>query len=208
MAVSSGTQHHKSDSAAGVDWLAWLVKRRLIITLLLFTSLVLLDMFVLQVRPRNILDWSDPGTIAGELLVLLGLAIRTWAAGTLAKCQSLIRTGPYALVRNPLYVGTFLMMFGFCTLVHDWQSIWFVIGPIAAMYALVVRHEESRLARWFPHDWAAYVSSTPRFLPRRWSAAALSGWSLGLWLRNREYQVLFWSAVALPGLMTWRYLAR
>lgn len=208
MAISSETQLHSADRpAAAGGWLARLVRRRVIISLLLFTSLVLLDMFVLAVRPRDIFDWRDPGTVLGEVLVLVGLAIRSWAAGTLAKCKSLIRIGPYALVRNPLYVGSFLMMFGFCTLVHDWQSIWFVIGPIAALYWLAVRHEETRLAQWFPHDWPLYAARTPRFVPLRWSTAALHGWSGALWLRNREYRALLWSAISLAGLVAWRGLA-
>ena len=186
---------------------SWLARRRVIISLLLFTSLLLLDIFALQVRPRDIFDWRDPGTSLGELLLLAGLAIRSWAAGTLAKSQSLIRIGPYALVRNPLYLGSFLMMFGFCLLVHDWQSIWFIVGPIAAMYALVVRHEEAKLAQSFPHDWPAYAAATPRYLPRRWSAAALRGWTVKRWLANREQRTLIWSAIGLVGLMIWRRLA-
>jgi protein-S-isoprenylcysteine O-methyltransferase Ste14 len=181
-----------------------LARRRVIISLSLFTALVLLDMFVLGVRPRDIFNWRDPGTVLGLLMVILGLAIRSWAAGTLAKCQTLVRVGPYALVRNPLYVGSFLMMFGFCTLVHDWQSIWFVIGPIAAMYWLVVRHEEQRLAQWFPRDWSGYAASTPRFVPRSWPAAAWQGWSWSLWLRNREFRAVTWSAISLAGLVAWR----
>ncbi|HUE69350.1 MAG TPA: methyltransferase [Pirellulaceae bacterium] len=208
MAIFSETQLHSADRPAVAGGsLAWLVRRRVIISLLLFTSLVLLDMFVLAVRPRDIFDWRDPGTVLGELLVLLGLAIRSWAAGTLAKCKSLIRTGPYAVVRNPLYVGSFLMMFGFCTLVHDWQTIWFVVGPIAALYWLAVRHEEAKLAELFPHDWPAYAAGTPRFVPLRWPAAAWRGWSGALWLRNREYRALLWSAISLAGLVAWRGLA-
>lgn len=208
MAISSETQLTAADRpAAAGGSLAWLVRRRVIISLLLFTSLVLLDMFVLSVRPRDIFDWRDPGTVFGEILVVIGLAIRSWAAGTLAKCKSLIRVGPYALVRNPLYVGSFLMMFGFCALVQDWQTIWFVVGPVAAVYWLAVRHEESKLAQWFPHDWADYMASTPRFVPLRWSAAAWHGWSGALWLRNREYRTLLWSAVSLAGLIAWRNLA-
>ncbi len=210
MAVTTGTRAVTSTPArpAGADWQSWLVKRRVAISLILFTTLVLLDMFLLKVQPRDVLNFRDPGTVIGELLVLFGLAIRTWSAGTLAKCKSLIRLGPYALVRNPLYVGSFLMMFGFCLLVHDWQSIWFIVGPIAAVYWLVVRHEEKKLAMWFPEDWPAYAAATPRFLPRRWSSAAVQGWSLSLWFRNLEYRALLWSVISLAGLIAWRALAR
>lgn len=209
MAISAGTQEWKlpDQSPAGGSWQAAVTKRRVAISLFLFTSLIVVDMFVLHVLPRNILDWSNAGTVIGELLLSAGLAIRTWAAGTLQKSKSLIRQGPYALVRNPLYVGSFLMMFGFCTLIHDWHSIWFIVGPIAALYWLQVRHEETKLAQWFPDEWADYAATTPRFIPRRLSAAALEGWSLTLWVHNREYQALIWSLVSLAGLMVWRALA-
>ena len=193
--------------ASGRSFVSWLAKRRVVVSLVVFTSLLLLDIFVLAVRPRSVLDWRDPGTVLSEVLLLAGLALRSWAAGTLAKCQSLIRVGPYALLRNPLYLGSFLMMFGFCLLIQDGQSIWIVVGPIAAMYWLVVRDEESRLARWFPRDWPAYAESTPRFLPRRWSAAACRGWSVRLWLRNGEHRTLLWSAIGLGGLVAWRSIA-
>lgn len=190
-----------------MSWQARLAQRRVAISLMLFTTLVLADMFLLGVRPRDIFNWSDPGTILGEVLVLAGLSIRSWAAGTLAKCKSLIHVGPYALVRNPLYVGSFLMMFGFCALVHDWQSIWFIVGPIAAVYWLQVRQEETNLAQWFPAQWPPYAASTPRFVPRRWTAAALHGWSLRLWAYNREYQALLASAAGMAGLAIWRAVA-
>ena len=43
---------------------------------------------------------------------LCGLALRAWAAGCLAKNAQLAQSGPYAWVRNPLYVGTLLVAAG------------------------------------------------------------------------------------------------
>jgi protein-S-isoprenylcysteine O-methyltransferase Ste14 len=183
------------------------LRRRIPLSLTLFTALVVVDMFVLGVRPRSLWNWHDAGTVAGELLVVIGLAIRSWAAGTLVKTTSLIVAGPYALVRNPLYVGSFLMMFGFCLLVHDWQSIWFIVGPVAALYWLQVRQEEARLAACFADQWPAYAATTPRFVPRRWTSQALRGWSVNNWVRNREYQAVWATAVALAGLAAWRLLS-
>ena len=208
MAASAPTQHWTPQAASPLPrWQSWLLKRRIPISFILFTTLVVLDMFVLNVRPRDIFDWRDPGTIAGELLVLAGLAIRSWAAGTLVKSTSLITTGPYALIRNPLYVGSFLMMFGFCALVQDWQSIWFMVGPVAALYWLQVRREEFILAKDHPGEWPAYAAATPRILPRRVPASAFSGWSLAQWVKNREYHALWGSAVAMAGLYLWRVLS-
>jgi protein-S-isoprenylcysteine O-methyltransferase Ste14 len=208
VAISARPQEWNATRPAAAWWQSALAKRRVPISLAVFTSLVLADMFLLHVRPRDIFDFSDPGTVIGQLLVLCGLGIRAWAAGTLKKCQSLIRMGPYALVRNPLYLGSLLMMCGFCTLVHDWLAMWLAVVPIVAVYWMQVRHEERMLAKWFPDEWSDYAATTPRFIPRRLSASALQGWSLAQWIGNREYQALLASAVAMGGLVIWRWWTR
>src|SRR5450432_2478874 len=42
----------------------------------------------------------------------IGLALRAWAAGSLAKNRELATAGPYAYTRNPLYIGTLLVAAG------------------------------------------------------------------------------------------------
>lgn len=189
------------------SWQKWLARRRVAISLVVFTSLVVADMFLLGVRPRDIFDWSDAGTVLGELLLAAGLAIRSWAAGTLHKSQRLVRQGPYALVRHPLYIGSFCMMIGFCALVQDSQSIWFIIGPVALLYWFQVRFEEARLAHWFAADWPGYAAVTGRFLPRRFTRDAFRGWTLSRWLHNREYRAVLYSLLSLAGLAIWRALS-
>jgi len=48
----------------------------------------------------------------GVAISLLGLALRAWAAGCLAKNQQLATAGPYAYTRNPLYLGTLMVAAG------------------------------------------------------------------------------------------------
>ena len=53
------------------------------------------------------------GSLAlGLPLAAAGLLLRAWAAGHLAKNQRLATSGPYAYVRNPLYLGSFLIGLG------------------------------------------------------------------------------------------------
>src|SRR5262245_42939386 len=87
-----------------------LVNRRVAISAVLFFSLVLLDILVFRNRPRDVLDLTSLPVVVAEILILAGVAIRAWAAGTLRKQKSLAISGPYAWVRHPLYVGSFLMM--------------------------------------------------------------------------------------------------
>ena len=46
----------------------------------------------------------------GASLALLGECLRVWACGHLRKNQAVIQSGPYAHVKNPLYLGTFLIL--------------------------------------------------------------------------------------------------
>src|SRR5258708_246498 len=59
--------------------------------------------------------WAEPtawSLAAGAAVSLPGLLLRGWAAGHLAKNQRLATSGPYALTRNPLYIGTALAAAG------------------------------------------------------------------------------------------------
>ncbi|MEX2176436.1 MAG: isoprenylcysteine carboxylmethyltransferase family protein [Pirellulaceae bacterium] len=179
-----------------------LIERRVAISMVLFTLLVLVDLFVMRTRPRNVLNVADPLVATGLALLLSGLLVRSWAAGTLRKVKELVTIGPYAMVRNPLYVGTFLMMAGFCTLLADPLMLAFVVGPTVVLYWLAVRDEEQVLARFFPDEWPAYAARVPRFVPRLKLPTA-DGWSLAQWRKNHEHNAWLGASVALVGLWIW-----
>lgn len=180
-----------------------LVVRRVPISIAIFATVLGLDLFVLGVRPRNVLDGTDPFVIGGGLLILSGLAIRAWAAGTLHKDRQLTTTGVYRLVRNPLYIGSFFMMFGFCALIHDSLMIWVLLGPFVLMYWLNVRKEERYLGRIYGDQWTAFAARVPRFFPRRLTLPQPGEWSLAQWRRNREYEAALGSLLALVLLRLW-----
>ena len=59
--------------------------------------------------------FSSPTALSLEIglpISLVGLALRAWAAGCLAKNQELAIAGPYAYTRNPLYLGTLVVAAG------------------------------------------------------------------------------------------------
>jgi protein-S-isoprenylcysteine O-methyltransferase Ste14 len=185
-----------------------LIERRVAISLALFTSLILVDALLRQLQPHDVLNLADPCSAAGLALVLAGLLVRSWAAGTLRKSKQLITTGPYALVRNPLYAGSFLMMAGFCTLIGDVLTGLLIGGPMVLVYWLAVRDEEQILAQFFPDQWPEYSARVPRFLPRlvprmTVRAPAGLGWSLTQWRCNDEFNAWLGTAAALAGLRIW-----
>ena len=138
--------------------------------------------------------------VGGTALVCIGLFCRSWAAGTLHKSAEVTNVGPYALVRNPLYVGSFMMMLGFCILMKDWLALAFVVGPLGLIYYNQIRVEEVNLAKWFGTDWERYTQTTGRILPTRLSRKILAGWSAEQWFKNREYNAFAVSCLALGAL--------
>jgi protein-S-isoprenylcysteine O-methyltransferase Ste14 len=181
----------------------WLVGRRVAVSIVLIVVLVALDLLVFRNRPRDVLQLADPLVALSELLILAGLIIRSWAAGTLRKKKQLATSGPYAWIRNPLYAGSFLMMLGFGTLMHDPLTLWVVIGPVAWLYWQAVLSEERHMASIFPDEWPQYAAKVPRFIPLRLIRPRAGEWSLAQWRHNLEYQAWLGSALALVGLRLW-----
>jgi protein-S-isoprenylcysteine O-methyltransferase Ste14 len=178
-------------------------RRRMLVTAVVFGTLIVCDIFLWKVRPCDLLDWTSSATLLGEFLVLMGLGLRTWSAGTLLKKELIVRSGPYQFIRNPLYVGSFQMMLGFSILLHDWIAMWIVLGPVLLMYFNKVRQEEQFLRSIFPNDWDAYVQEVPRFVPWRFAVPSFTGFSWKQWLANDEYQAVIASAIGFVGIAIW-----
>lgn len=181
----------------------WLVRRRVTISLIGFGILAAINLEVLKTKPLDPLDWTNLPTVAACLLILGGLSIRGWAAGTLHKSESVTQDGPYALVRNPLYVGSFMMMFGLCGLLRDIPSALFVAGPMVAIYWATTRRKERNLAHWYADQWPNYQRLVPRFIPKLYSSRMFGGWSFQQWRKNREYQAVL---ATLAGAIAVHYL--
>ena len=81
------------------------------------------------------------------------------------RTRTLARTGPYARVRHPQYVGFILIMFGFLL---QWPTlITLIMFPILVfMYARLSLAEEREVEKQFGDEYRRYVAQTPRFMPR------------------------------------------
>lgn len=181
-----------------------LIVRRIPISIAVFATFFALDVFLFRVRPHDLLNWSDPFTLTGMLLLAAGLFVRSWAAGTIHKNKQLTTTGPYGMVRNPLYVGSFLMMFGFFALIGEVYASGLLLALFGVMYWLKVRQEEEYLSRKHAALWPQYRAQVPRFVPRRVVLPRLADWSLSQWLHNHEFEAPVGSLLALGLLQAWR----
>jgi protein-S-isoprenylcysteine O-methyltransferase Ste14 len=132
------------------------------------------------------------GAIAG-----LGALVRIWAAGYIDKGKALATDGPYALTRNPLYLGSLIMGLG--VLVAG-RLYWFLL-PFGLLYLVlyipVMKREEQELHQGYGDAFLDYVGRVPMFFPRLAPARLAS--STFLWSRvkrNREHRHLLGLVIA------------
>ena len=180
----------------------WVVDRRVPISFVAFVSLIIENVASAR-RPHLLTDWHDPWTLAGLTTIVLGLCIRSWAAGVLRKGVGLATDGPYRLCRHPLYLGSWLMMAGFCSLLNDVLYLVVMLGPISLIYYLTIEREERRLAQRYGATWTRFAAESSRIIPLRWPRGVVVPWSLAQWLKNREYQALVTTVVALAAIYLW-----
>lgn len=116
--------------------------------------------------------------LGGFALALLGEIIRIWAvrhAGGATRTTSgvgagavLITHGPFAYVRNPLYLGNFLLSLGLCLMAWAWVP-WMLllfIGLFGWQYWSIISLEEEHLHLRFGAQYTEYLQNVPRFVPR------------------------------------------
>lgn len=116
--------------------------------------------------------------MAGGTFLAAGGTLITWAwiaarSTRLAEPDTLITSGPYALTRNPMYVGWALVHLGTGLLRNDAWTMAALPLSSAAVHRGVLREEES-LAAEFPEEFSRYRQSVPRYvqLPRAGFRAA------------------------------------
>jgi len=139
--------------------------------------------------------------LTGFPVALAGMALRSWAAGHLRKDETLTTSGPYAWVRNPLYLGTLLGLLG--CLASAAQPVLALATLIAfvLIYTPVVEQEESHLREIFP-AYAAYAMRVPALVPWPPRAPSELRFCWAVWRRNKEYKGLLalgWAYAFLIG---------
>ena len=132
---------------------------------------------------------SRAGPLAAALgmsMALVGMVVRLYASGYIMKNRELAQSGPYALVRHPLYTGNILLVIGFAIAN---SSLWAV--PVAVLffwfyYPPAIEYEDRKLRGIFGQVWQDWAARTPALLPRFANAAAMGGvqWSLAKSLRK------------------------
>jgi protein-S-isoprenylcysteine O-methyltransferase Ste14 len=133
---------------------------------LLLIPIAFLAVFSHHVYPEASV-WDSLLGLSGLILLLAAMGGRIWASAYIAgrKNQTLVTGGPYAFVRNPLYLFSLLGFIG--------AGLAFESLALAGLFSLVflvshmpaVRAEERRLRSIFGEAYAVYEQSVPRIIP-------------------------------------------
>ncbi len=149
----------------------------------LFIGAILLVIFA---RPQM------PGIVIGLILILIGEAVRIWAAGHLQKNEVLTVSGPYSYVKNPLYIGSILITAGFCILADNI----YLLAAATFMFCFHYipykkRVEGDRLKRIFGRQYEDYDEQVPEYLPR-WTPYSREKvrWRFKNFIENSEEGIL------------------
>jgi protein-S-isoprenylcysteine O-methyltransferase Ste14 len=143
---------------------------------------------------------SWPSIVIGSGIIAMGLLVRAWASGHVAKAAEITQSGPYAYTRNPLYLGSILIGIGFGVAA---KSVWIAVGLVLlllAIYIPTIRWEE-RWLRANLEGFDAYAARVPRLFPRLVPAGAPGEYSRARYLKHREYNALLGALAMLAALV-------
>jgi protein-S-isoprenylcysteine O-methyltransferase Ste14 len=146
-----------------------------------------------------VLYFAQPSTVSlllGLPVALLGAVFRALAAGVIRKDAKLATSGIYALTRNPLYFGSFLMTAGFAIMSASGVAAVLLLVPFVLIYPAVIRREEAHLEALFPGEFRRYKAKVPVFVPRLRLGFPPS-FAFSQYLANKEYNTALGLAGAL-----------
>lgn len=162
------------------------MKKRILISQLVTLALLI------AARPESwTLFW------AGLALMVLGQAVRLAASAAIVKSKTLTTTGPYASVRNPLYLGTMLMTAGLMVMLSApsrpqlTAAIWVMAAAAFGwIYYVTIKAEEVFLLSVYGDDFRKYMGEVPALLPLRGASGFFdaSAYSAAVFRKNKEWR--------------------
>lgn len=147
-------------------------------------------------------DPTQSSLALGCALSCVGLWLRAWAAGHLAKNEDLACSGPYRFLRNPLYLGTLTVAAGL-VLASRQIGLALLFGAVFLfVYLPVIEQEEQHLRKIFP-AFEKYAQSVPLLIPTFGFPGGGRKFRWSLYLRNQEYQAAL-GFLAGAALLAWK----
>lgn len=117
--------------------------------------------------------WTTFVNILGVVMYLSGFILAVWARIVMSKSwgipgehiqkqDKLVTTGPFAITRNPIYLGFLLLYFGFAFAIDSW--LFFLRIPLLLYFIKSAKAEEKILEKKFGKRYLEYKSRTPKFI--------------------------------------------
>jgi protein-S-isoprenylcysteine O-methyltransferase Ste14 len=151
--------------------------------------------------------------IIGSIIVFAGEFIRVWASGHLIRNEEITTSGPYAYLRDPLYLGRVLLLIGFC--IMAWGYTWIILLLGLGVFFLnymprKYRKEMARLENLFGEEYKAYASCTHSLIPRLrpYSNAKNRPWRFELFWKENKEQYFLLGTIVFFLLVVGRYFYR
>lgn len=128
--------------------------------------------------PATMFAGGWAAVVAGLTVLVLGLALRTWAIVALGRFfkfvvviqddHRVISTGPYRLIRHPSYAGGLLALAGVGIALDSWLSTLILTCVPLGAILIRIRVEETELAAALGHDYETYARRTWRLITGLW----------------------------------------
>jgi protein-S-isoprenylcysteine O-methyltransferase Ste14 len=108
--------------------------------------------------------------VSGIALIFFGQLLRVSSRGYKSEYSkngnSLVTSGPYSMVRNPMYLGILLIGAGVVLFLFHWWVFLIFLGVFLTRYLGLFAKEEGVLTKAFGKSYQEYVKKVPRLLPR------------------------------------------
>jgi protein-S-isoprenylcysteine O-methyltransferase Ste14 len=153
--------------------------------------------FVAAIAAFGLAQPTGRSLAVGAIVAAVGEGLRIWAAGHLEKGREVTMSGPYRLMRHPLYVGSSIIGAGLAIASARWIVAALVAVYLASTIGAAVRREETHLTEKFGDAYPDYRGGRTPQPVRAFSVARA--------VRNREYRAVA-GLVAALALLAWKAL--
>ena len=143
----------------------------------------------------------DAKSIAiGFFFIMLGTFFRAWASGFINKNSELATNGPYALSRNPLYFGSFILGVGIAIAANNIYSYIIIAIYYIVFFPALMVMERNRMRKIFGPKYDTWSKGLNTFFPSI-KKISFKGFNVSYYMKNKEYKVIYFSLFIVIALI-------
>ena len=136
--------------------------------------------------------------IVGSVIAIIGMLFRFYASGFIVKNKQLATSGPYSLVRHPLYTGNLLLLIGFTIASGQWWALAVSVAFWWFYYPAAIEYEDRKLSGIFGDAWQTWSGTVPAVIPRTLAIRPGGSWSFRTsWTENYELVIVVYTLACL-----------